>query len=303
MTYKRIFSLFVLCCMSVFVSSAQTGNNAYTAYIQKYKGEAVRQMNKHRIPASITLAQALLESGAGQSRLARLANNHFGIKASSDWTGPFMLNNDDRPNERFRKYGSVEQSYEDHSLFLLKPRYQELFQLDITDYRGWARGLKKCGYATNPRYADNLISIIERYELDRYDTEKHRRRVQKGSTTEEEFLLSRGMNMCNGTYYIIAGEGDNLQTISQAIGKSKRRLRRYNEIPKGCDIYPGQAVYLGSKASSNKAMKGVPHVVEPGESMYTISQHYGVKMSSLYKINNLDDNYQPRVGDRIYLSK
>ncbi|MEE1223357.1 MAG: glucosaminidase domain-containing protein [Bacteroidaceae bacterium] len=101
-------------------------------------------MNKYRIPASITLAQGLLESAAGESRLARLANNHFGIKASSDWTGPYILNNDDRPNEKFRKYGSVEQSYEDHSQFLLKPRYKELFSLDITDYRGWARGLKKC---------------------------------------------------------------------------------------------------------------------------------------------------------------
>lgn len=303
MAFKRIFSTLMFLLVAVSASFAQSGKNAYTAYIQKYKGTAIHQMQKHRIPASITLAQGLLESGAGQSRLARLANNHFGIKVSSDWTGPYILNDDDRPNEKFRKYSSAEQSYEDHSLFLQKPRYKELFQLDMTDYRGWARGLKKCGYATNPRYADNLISIIERYDLARYDVRKSAKHVQSDGGSEETFLLSRGLNKCNGTFYIIAQEGDNLRTISLAIGKSKRRLRRYNEIPKGCDIYPGQAVYLGSKASSNKAMKGAPHIVEPGESMYTISQRYGVKMSSLYKINNLSDNYQPRVGDRIYLSK
>ena len=303
MTYKRLFSLFVSLCVSVFVSFAQSSKNAYTAYIHKYKSEAVRQMNKYRIPASITLAQGLLESAAGESRLARLANNHFGIKASSDWTGPYILNNDDRPNEKFRKYGSVEQSYEDHSQFLLKPRYKELFSLDITDYRGWARGLKKCGYATNPRYADNLVSIIERYDLAQYDTKKSQRHPQASVSTEEEFLVSRGLDKCNGTYYIVAKEGDDLRKISLSIGKSKRRLRRYNEIPKGCDIDPGQKVYLGSKPSSNKAMKGAPHVVEAGESMYSIAQRYGVKMSSLYKINNLSSNYQPRVGDRIYLSK
>lgn len=303
MNYKRIFMLFVSLCVAVVMSFAQSSHNAYTAYIHKYKSEAIHQMQKYRIPASITLAQGLLESAAGQSRLARLANNHFGIKASSDWTGPYILNNDDRPNEKFRKYGSVLQSYEDHSQFLLKPRYKALFHLDMTDYRGWARTLKKCGYATDPRYADNLISIIERYDLAQYDTKKSQRHAQSSVTSEEEFLISRGLRKCNGTYYFIAGEGDNLKSISKAVGKSQRKLRRYNELPKGVDFTPGQPVYLGTKASSNKAMKGKPHIVEPGESMHSIAQRFGVKMSALYRMNNLDNNYQPREGDRLYLRK
>lgn len=303
MTFKRLFSLCLSLCVAVVVSFAQSSKNAYTAYIHKYKAEAIRQMHKYKIPASITLAQGLLESAAGQSRLARLANNHFGIKVSGDWTGPYMRCDDDRPNEKFRKYASAEQSYEDHSLFLLKPRYKDLFRLDMTDYRGWARTLKKCGYATNPRYADNLISIIERYDLAQYDTRQSRRRTQSAITTEQEFLLSRGLRKCNGTYYIIAREGDNLKSLSRAVGKSQRKLRRYNEIPKGADFSPGQPVFLGTKASSNKAMKGRPHIVEPGESMHSIAQRFGVKLSALYKMNNLDNNYQPRVGDYIYLRR
>lgn len=303
MTYKRLFSLFLSLCVAVFASFAQSSKNAYTAYIHKYKAEAIHQMHKYHIPASITLAQGLLESAAGQSRLARLANNHFGIKAGSDWTGPYILATDDRPNEKFRKYSSVVQSYEDHSQFLLKPRYKALFHLDMTDYRGWARTLKKCGYATDPRYADNLISIIERYDLAQYDTRRAQKRAQGSVSTEEEFLISRGLRKCNGTYYIIAQKGDNLKSISRAIGKSQRKLRRYNELPKDADIAPGQPVFLGTKASSNKAMKGRPHAVEPGESMHSIAQRYGVKMSALYRMNNLSNNYQPRVGDLLYLRK
>jgi flagellum-specific peptidoglycan hydrolase FlgJ len=142
------------------------------AYIQKYSSIAQDQMRKYGVPASITLAQGILESGSGKSKLAAEANNHFGIKCHDTWNGATMHIDDDAPNECFRKYKSVEQSFEDHSVFLKKPRYEELFLLEITDYKGWAQGLKKCGYATSSTYAKNLIDLIEKYELTQFDTEQ-----------------------------------------------------------------------------------------------------------------------------------
>ena len=150
------------------VLRAQT--DPYTAYIERYKSLAVQQMYKYGIPASITLSQGLLESGAGKSLLAAKANNHFGIKAGPSWTGPVMLKDDDAVGEKFRVYPNVLASYEDHSLFLSRGRrYASLFTLERDDYKGWAHGLKSAGYATNPRYAHLLIGLIERYGLHRYD--------------------------------------------------------------------------------------------------------------------------------------
>ena len=155
-----------------FLLQAQGVSQQYLNYIERYKGMAIDQMLRYKIPASITLAQGLLESGAGTSTLARKANNHFGIKCGRAWKGPYVLQDDDERNEKFRKYRSVEESYEDHSRFLQQARYSSLFDLSPKDYKGWARGLKRCGYATNPRYASLLIDLIERYDLDQYDKYK-----------------------------------------------------------------------------------------------------------------------------------
>ena len=142
----------------------------YEAYIDTYKGLAVEQMERYGIPASITLAQGLLESAAGQSELSRKANNHFGIKCGGSWNGPYVLRDDDARNEKFRAYSSPRESYEDHSVFLAtRSRYAFLFKYKKSDYKAWAHGLKKAGYATNPRYAHLLIKLIHRYDLDRYD--------------------------------------------------------------------------------------------------------------------------------------
>ena len=153
------------------------------SYIEQYKGIAIREMNQYGIPASIKLAQALLESGNGNSYLAREANNHFGIKCGGVWTGKSVRRADDNPNDCFRVYDNPEQSFKDHSQFLLRKRYEKLFALDKDDYRGWAKGLKEAGYATNPRYPDLLIDLIERYSLYQYDraetyVEKERREEQ-----------------------------------------------------------------------------------------------------------------------------
>lgn len=143
--------------------------NTTEEYIELYRGTAVRQMRKYGIPASIILAQGILESSNGNSDLARYANNHFGIKCTSDWNGKTYYKDDDKPDECFRKYRDADASFRDHSEFLMRPRYAKLFELKTSNYKGWAKGLKKCGYATNPKYPELLINLIERYNLDQYD--------------------------------------------------------------------------------------------------------------------------------------
>ncbi|MEZ4798957.1 MAG: glucosaminidase domain-containing protein [Flavobacteriales bacterium] len=170
MPHLRIFIAFLLLSLPAF-SQADSDKNTAADYIASWHDEAVRQMVKYNIPASITLAQGLLESGNGNSRLATQGNNHFGIKCHSDWKGATIREDDETRQECFRKYKSAEESFEDHSIFLTKKRYEPLFQLKIDDYKGWAHGLKKCGYATNPKYPQLLIDIIERYDLTQYDKE------------------------------------------------------------------------------------------------------------------------------------
>ena len=171
---KRI--IFSFLCMFVasqmVISQNMTWNQRYKDYFDKYKDVAVEQMLKYHIPASITLAQGVLESGAGKSELATRANNHFGIKCNG-WTGRKSYHDDDEMNECFRAYDNVYESYRDHSVFLTtSKRYSSLFELKLTDYKGWARGLKACGYATSPTYANKLIEIIQLYKLYQYDTAK-----------------------------------------------------------------------------------------------------------------------------------
>lgn len=162
-----VYRLVMCFCLFFFTASAQKMSSV--EYIAKYKDLAISEMNQYGIPASITLAQGVLESGNGNSELARKAKNHFGIKCHSSWTGKKVYHDDDEAQECFRKYPTVSASYRDHSIFLQKARYANLFELSITDYRGWAKGLKKAGYATNPQYPERLINIIELHHLQQYD--------------------------------------------------------------------------------------------------------------------------------------
>ena len=168
---RKIASIIVLSCLSVALW-AQSKNATYEAYIDEYRQVAIEQQRKHGIPASITMAQAILESAAGQSELATKANNHFGIKCTSDWPGKTYKYNDNRHNECFRKYAEVADSYEDHSLFLKRKRYESLFALSMGDYKNWAYGLKACGYATDPKYPEKLIRLIELYDLNKLTFDK-----------------------------------------------------------------------------------------------------------------------------------
>lgn len=282
---------------------AQNGNSAYWQYIYIYKDMAIDQMLRYRIPASITLAQGLLESGAGRSRLAREANNHFGIKCNGRWNGPYICQDDDERGEKFRKYQNAAASFEDHSLFLKQPRYTSLFFLNITDYKGWAHGLKRCGYATNPRYAYSLIDIIERYNLAHFDKVGL---SAKGKHTGHDngrnvlYVNDHVIYRNNGNYYLIVQPGDNLKAISQETGVSVRRILNYNELPKTYTPVVGDVLYLEKKKrKADKVFNRCPHIVQPGESMYSIAQHYGMRLKYLYKLNNLPADYTVQVNDRL----
>jgi LysM repeat protein len=269
---------------------AQTRNKQYEAYIKKYRELAVEEMKRYHIPASITLAQGLLESGAGQSTLARKSNNHFGIKCGSDWYGKTVSHDDDARGECFRAYKHPKDSYEDHSKFLAgRPRYASLFNLNITDYKGWARGLKKAGYATNPRYADQLIGIIELYELYKYDDKNYLKWIKKNPNPHQTYIA-------NDLLYIVVRAGDSWKSISQEFDISQKKLRKYNDLYKGYALQVGDILYLEKK--NRKADKEhIVHVLRAGESMYSISQKYGIRLKNLYKMNKMDaDDPAPEVG-------
>lgn len=283
--------------------TAQKRNTAYENYIEKYKDIAIEQMEEHHIPASITLAQGLLESGAGQSELARRSNNHFGIKCHDEWKGKRTYHDDDRRNDCFRVYSSVRDSYEDHSRFLLRPRYARLFKLDQRDYKGWAHGLKACGYATLPTYANRLIGIIELYELDRFDKKGGGKRSSKSYVA---IGAQHPLALINNLDCIIAREGDTWESLSKELKErdirlSARKLRKYNEAPsKYFFPAPGTPIFLQKKlkhADKDKYPKDYWHHIQPGESMYSIAQMYGVRIKYLYKMNFRKDDYIPEPGD------
>lgn len=286
---NRLILTFV-CLLGILSLQAQTRNKQYEEYIKKYRDIAVEEMKKYHIPASITLAQGLLESGAGQSTLARKSNNHFGIKCGSDWRGKTVRHDDDERNECFRAYKHPKQSYEDHSKFLVsRPRYASLFKLKITDYKGWARGLKKAGYATNPRYAEQLIGIIELYDLDKYDKKGGLKWMKENPNPHQPYIA-------NGLVYIVVRSGDTWKSISKEFDISRKKLRKYNDLYKGYELQVGDILYL-EKKNRRADKEHIVHVLRAGESMYSISQKYGIRLKRLYKLNKMsEDESTPEVG-------
>lgn len=283
-------------------AQAQNRNRRYVEYIERYSNVAVEQMREHKIPASITLAQGLLESGAGQSELARKSNNHFGIKCA-DWNGKSVRHNDDARDECFRAYDNPGDSYEDHSLFLTsRPRYAFLFHLDITDYRAWARGLKNAGYATDPSYANRLIQIIEDYELYKYDQkQKSKRSESKASHKAQVVVINvHQVYLANNLLYVLARRGDTFESIADEFETSARKLIKYNELQKDYTLVEGDIVYLHAKNKKAVGKYNV-HIVGGDDSMHSISQRYGIKLKYLYRMNNKDGDYVPEVGDRLRL--
>lgn len=279
------------------VASLSAQSTDYVAYIDRYKDIAIEQMQKYHIPASITLAQALLESGAGKSELAQRSNNHFGIKCHS-WDGDRTYHDDDESGECFRVYKNVRDSYEDHSIFLATgSRYAFLFKFDHTDYVNWAKGLKRAGYATSPTYAEKLIGIIESYGLDRYD------RASSGAAKETvvHYTGSHEPMLAHDLVYIVTRQGDTMQGIADEFGIPRRKLMRYNDQHRYYVPAKGDILYLHRKY--RRARKpNMHHVVAEGESMYLIAQMYGIRLSSLYRLNEAEPaTFAPVPGDIIRL--
>lgn len=292
---KHLLSSLLIFAFAAF-STAQ--NSVYQQYVARYHTMAVDQMKRHGVPASITLAQGILESNAGRSMLAVKANNHFGIKVGGEWTGPYIVRSDDRPDDRFRKYRSVEESYEDHSLFLRRPRYAALYELEPTDYVGWARGLKAAGYATNPSYAQLLINIIEQHNLMQYDRLPG---TSGGYGMPDEDFLHR-VRLCNDVVYVVVRQGETFSDIAKAADIRESRLRSYNEVDRHYRLKAGDRVFLNRKKPHvERSLRGTAHRIVAGQSMYDIAQMYGVKVEKLYKWNRLNDDYYPTEDDMLIL--
>lgn len=309
--YRFILNLLLLLVIPFSLVKADSRKE----FVRKYKQIAIREMERTGIPASITLAQGILESGCGKSELAVNANNHFGIKCHEEWQGLTYTMDDDERNECFRKYKTPEQSWIDHSDFLTsRPRYAGLFALKTTDYRAWAKGLKAAGYATNPKYADLLIKIIEEEELYRYDRliahpDSNLPSIavediagQKPSTQLAEQPSYRNREeMRNGLICIEAAPGDTYDKIAGYYGIKLKKLLQYNDR-KQSDLQAGQLVYLKKKKS--KAARGYEfHRVKAGDDLYSISQQYGVRLKNILRFNYLSEDSSLTEGEKIFLRR
>jgi LysM repeat protein len=295
-----VYILFI--CLSTNVIA----QDAKSEYINKFKNLAVEQMQRSGVPASIILGQACLESAYGKSSLATEGKNHFGIKCHSSWNGEKIYYDDDLAGECFRKYKTDKESFADHSDFLrYNKRYASLFDLKPTDYKAWAHGLKKAGYATNPKYAESLIKVIEDNKLYLYD-KGVKIQVPSPVTLEkiefENFViqLNRKIYTRNEVKYVLANEGDSFESIAEEFKLTKRQLLKYNDLDKKAKIYAGQELYI--KPKKKRSDPNFPiHIVQEGETMHQISQQYAVKLKSLYRYNQMKSGDVPKEGQEIFM--
>ena len=335
--FGKTIACVIIGLMSGFAAFAQYNEQDIRDYIEQYSEVAIQKMNEYKIPASITVAQGIFESACGKSRLAVEGNNHFGIKCH-EWTGDTILVDDDELQECFRKYPTVAESYTDHSLFLTnRKRYANLFQLDIMDYKSWAKTLKQDGYATNPQYADRLISLIERFNIARLDTIYYQRKygelqvevvetkpvvqdtrpVEKPAESkkqgkkvftaigseypsDESPFTYRKVFKNNNTYFVIAEKGDTYEKIAQDILVMSENLRKFNDVGPNEEPVENEIVYVEAKAHGNPTRI---HTVQAGETLRYISQRYGVQLRYIFKYNMLDENSVIHPGDQILLRR
>jgi LysM repeat protein len=311
---KSRYKVLILIVLALnFLAIADAQRISREEYIDTYAPWAVDEMKRSGIPASITLAQGILESDNGNSRLAREGNNHFGIKCHG-WKGKKIIHDDDKKNECFRKYKSAKESYIDHTDFLMGgPRYSFLFVLDQDNYKAWAKGLKKAGYATAPKYADLLIKIIEENELYEYDKGRVRPKQDVADVWEDEgqnladlddFAVEVGRKILvrNRINYIIVQEGDTYQSLNKELDLLPFELAKYNEIKRDSKLSRGQVLYLQPKRGK-ASVEFRYHDAEEGQTMYQISQMYGIKLKKLLKMNLMEAGEEPYPGDVIHLRK
>lgn len=251
---------------------------------------AIEQQQAYGIPASITLAQGLLESRAGQSSLASQGNNHFGIKCHREWIGDTLLRNDDAANECFRAYASAAESFEDHSRFLRRKRYAPCFEHDVTDYASWAKSLRACGYATDPNYATRLIAIIERYALYLFDTDAGRRAEEDAGFIHDMLRSTHPIRRSRGLHCVFAAPGDTYSSIAKELGIKTSRLLELNDREKDGEIKPWEEVYLEEKRDTPPDDITSATIGE-GESIHSISQRFGMRLDAIRRLN-------PKAKDR-----
>ncbi len=336
---QRIFSLLIT-SISLVNIFAQTTAERYQAYIEQYAKMAQEQQREHGVPASITLAQGLLESAAGRSELATKANNHFGIKCGGEWDGATYRHDDETKNECFRKYRHVDESFRDHSLFLKRKRYESLFALEVTDYKGWAHGLKRCGYATDPGYATKLINLIETYDLAKYslldaETKATVKPTKKTKTTKPisskeqkkeiraqreeleqtkpeyntsnpsmgsvDLIIEHEVLRNNGKRYVIAREGDTFLSIAYEFNMYDSTLRRYNDIMNPrYELQTGDKVYL-QKKKKKAARKYAVYRVKKNENIWQIAQDKGMQLQTIYDLNGIPEGENVTVNQKLRL--
>ena len=328
---KKVLLAFAL-ILGLAAAAQRDAGSPQQHYISRYASIAVNEMYRSGVPASITLAQGIIESASGRSTLAVEGNNHFGIKCHSSWKGKTMRADDDRKNECFRVYGSPEESFRDHSDFLrYQDRYKFLFELKTTDYKGWAHGLKKAGYATDPSYAAKLIQCVEDYGLSRYDrmtvddalaeggaeavvpVEKDDAlgipdsplKIEAGEiftgSEKYSFSLSRTMYSKNGVPFVYAIEGETYESMAKKYHLLQREILKFNDQPKGAQLQAGEIVYLEPKKS--KTVRGLDKYIVGGddETLHGICQRFAVTEKAVRKMNGLPASYQPREGDELVL--
>lgn len=297
---KKAFFIVTILLISITVFS-QNVIPSYRSYIKKYHKLAIEEKNEYNIPASITLAQALIESGAGNSPLAVKAKNHFGIKCGKSWYGKTFTMDDDTKDECFRVYNTVKESYEDHSKFLMQPRYSFLFDYPVTDYKSWAKGLRMAGYATDLNYPSKLISLIETYQLYKYDNEDYtenkdndiyNKEVQENSDKlfEYEVIKNNGVKCVK-----VFNKDDSIQNIAKYFKVPLKFLLFYNDMYKPMPLYRGDYVYLHPKRLKNR-VDASTYTIKNGDSMHSVSQMFGIRLKSLYRLNKLQYGTEAKVG-------
>ena len=271
----------ILLLTIVFVSSAYE-NLSKEDYIAMWKQIAIQEMQTHKIPASITLAQGILESSYGNSLLAREANNHFGIKCH-DWKGPTIYKDDDNINDCFRKYENATESFKDHSNFLTtRSRYADLFTLELTDYKSWAKGLKHAGYATNPKYAELLINLIEEFNLNKYDLNMEIQTLAFNKKIQLQISIDE-----NNRKYILVDESQTMVKVSMFSKITLRQLYLYNDFPDTKYFFnTNEKIYLMPKSRKCKSLNAIKLVED--KQVWEISQEYGIKMKRLIKLNDFN---------------
>ena len=328
------FLIAIAFLLGVTVSAQREAGTPQERYIARYASIAVNEMYRTGVPASITLAQGIIESRSGQSALAVDGNNHFGIKCHNSWKGRTMLADDDRKNECFRVYDSAEESFRDHSDFLrYRDRYKFLFDFKTTDYKSWAYGLKQAGYATDPSYAAKLIQCVEDYNLARYDRMGVAEALAEGGADAEapvasdelegipesplkieageifrgkageeyRFSLSRTLYSRNGVPFVYAVEGETYATIAKNNHLLLREILKFNDLSGSGELHAGDVVYLEPK--KNKTVRGLDKYIvgEEGETFHGICQRFAVKEKAIRKLNGLPAGYQPKEGDELLL--